>query len=72
MLFFLRGNLNEPKTKNPFEWLSEVAWQDLDGLINLSPTFKSLFNDVRRREDEWRVNLFFNLIFNPKNLLKFF
>jgi len=59
MLFFLRGNLLEPKMKNPFEWLSEVAWQDLDGLINLSPTFKSLYTDVSNREDEWRVNIFF-------------
>lgn len=56
LLFFLRGNLLEPKSKNPFDWLSEIAWQDLDGLINLSSTFKSLYSDVTKNEDEWRVN----------------
>ncbi len=61
MLFFLRGNLLEPKMKNPFDWLSEVAWQDLDGLISLSSTFKSLFNDVSKGEDEWRVNIYYKL-----------
>ena len=65
LLFFLRGNLLEPKNKNPFDWLSEVAWQDLDGLVHLSSTFKSLYNDVVKGEDEWRVNknlLFFYLL----------
>jgi len=73
MLFFLRGNLHEPKQKNPFEWLSEVAWQDLDGLIGLSATFKSLANDVSKGEEEWRVIFIFNFFvvvffFQPINV----
>ncbi len=55
LMFFLRGNLLEAKNKNPFEWLSEVSWIDLDGLSNLSPVFKSLPNDLITGEEQWRV-----------------
>lgn len=71
MMFFLRGNLMEVKNKNPFEWLSEVAWADLDGLISLSSTFKSLANDVSAGEEEWRVISFLNFLFFLMNFLIF-
>lgn len=55
MMFFLRGNLLDAKKQKEISWMSELAWQDLDGINQISEVFKSLMHDVIANEEEWRA-----------------
>jgi len=52
----LKGNtsLEEISEPKPFEWIPESGWKDLQKLINIGDEYKSLNQDLKSNEKEFK------------------
>ncbi|CAD7925016.1 unnamed protein product [Amoebophrya sp. A120] len=55
--FYMKGNpsLEKPQKQNPYNWISEGAWKDLELLSTLDPSMKTLCDDIISKGGEWRA-----------------
>ena len=54
--FFLKGNtsLDSAQRKNPINWISDVAWKDLEKLRTLGDDWKEFCIDLEDNEHKWK------------------
>jgi len=54
--FFLKGNtsLEAGGKQNPFNWMSNNGWKDLQRLINLGAVWTNLMTDIENNERIWK------------------
>ena len=54
--FFLKGNTSlSPKMEaKPFDWIPDVGWLDINGLVEVGPEYKDIINHIRANGDEWK------------------
>jgi dynein heavy chain len=46
--FFLKGNtsLEQVSRSNPYKWLSNNGWKDMQRLVTIGESFKQIIDDV--------------------------
>ncbi|MCQ2815655.1 MAG: hypothetical protein MJ252_00165 [archaeon] len=56
LLFFIRGSIQESKTKKPEEldWVSDATWQDLEGMSLLNEVMKGAAMAFKSKPEEWK------------------
>jgi dynein heavy chain len=54
--FFLKGNtsLEASAKANPFSWMSNNGWKDLQRLTNLGPAWVNLGSDIEQNGGLWK------------------
>ena len=54
--FFLKGNtsLDAVERKNPFKWLAQSGWKDLQMLSTLGEVWKTIVDDVEQGATKWK------------------
>ena len=54
--FFLKGNtsLEAMSRDKPYSWMSNNGWKDLDRLVTLGDTWKTLMDDIENHGSKWK------------------
>lgn len=54
--FFLKGNtsLDEVSSKNPYDWIGDTSWKDIQKLDGLNESWVGLIDNLRKYPKEWR------------------